>query len=247
MLSSSALFDSWSWTMGSCSSRCSSGVLAQLLHTRTACVSCDSSNEVLMFLCKRTSVGEHGSRNHWLISCCSWSKYLPHAADFPRQVVDFLQELTSRGLPQQLAAALLDNAGLALGFSVWVAAPQQQQQQQQQRDSTLTSLQANSPCTGSSVGCEPAAGAAGHAQFAAALMLDDGAVPLRSFQSFVRRDSSHHFFSRRLAVAPGGWHRCVVLCALLHTVCGMQRAHVQGHLQLSQGVCRCSTCTTSTR
>jgi hypothetical protein len=42
-------------------------------------------------------------------------------------------------------------------------------------------------------------------------MLDDGAVPLRSFQSFVRRDSSHHFFSRRLAVQQGGWQRCVAV------------------------------------
>lgn len=48
------------------------------------------------------------------------------------------------------------------------------------------------------------------AQFAAALMLDGGQVPLRSFQTFVVTDSSHHFFSKRLAVEPGeGWRRWV--------------------------------------
>jgi hypothetical protein len=56
---------------------------------------------------------------------------------------------------------------------------------------------------------DAAAAARSPAQFAAALMLDGGEVSLRSFQTFVRTDSSHHFFSKRLAVDPtDGWRRC---------------------------------------
>ncbi|WIA36787.1 hypothetical protein OEZ86_008042 [Tetradesmus obliquus] len=134
------------------------------------------------------------------------------------QVVDLLEELTCRGLPRQLAAALLDSAGLALGLSVWVAAPHQPHSQQQQDTD-----QPDTDTAATAAGCEAsaAAGAANiaHAQFAAALMLDDGAVPLRSFQSFVRRDSSHHFFSRRLAVAPGGWRRYAYLLPCIPAGC----------------------------
>lgn len=133
------------------------------------------------------------------------------------QVVDLLEELILRGLDPQLAAALLDSGALALGLSVWAAAPDScssssnasavahsmpsrivhnsyaanrvssfQQPQQQQRHSV---------------------DGAGCAALRVALLLDDGQVPLRSFQTFVRRDSSHHFVSRKLSVAPGRWNR----------------------------------------
>jgi hypothetical protein len=43
-------------------------------------------------------------------------------------------------------------------------------------------------------------------------MLDDGQMHLRSFQTFVRRESSHHFFSRRLALCSSdGWRRFAYL------------------------------------
>lgn len=162
---------------------------------------------------------------------------------FGAQVVDLVEELTLRGLREQLAAALLDHAGLALGLSIWVAAPEQQQPQQQSVPATSTSSSPNQAAPGrrqllsdaergmsAAAGAEGGAaanapppelapparaarvGAAAHAQFAVALMLDDGQVPLRSFQTFVRRDSSHHFFSKRLAVAPGGWRRWGFCC-----------------------------------
>jgi hypothetical protein len=117
---------------------------------------------------------------------------------------------------------------------VWVAAPRQQQQQQQRELVDTPSPEPNSTaesaaCAATAAGCEAkdvsakaSSAAAGQAaQFATALMLDDGAVPLRSFQSFVRRDSSHHFFSRRLAVQLGAWQRYYVLiigCAV-HATC----------------------------
>ncbi|KAF6263523.1 hypothetical protein COO60DRAFT_413802 [Scenedesmus sp. NREL 46B-D3] len=113
-----------------------------------------------------------------------------------------MEELMARGLQQQLAAALLDSAGLALGLSVWVAAPQQQQCSDTPRPDASTA---------SAAGLGAAGAGAGQAHFAAALMLDEGTVPLRSFQRFVRRDSSHQFFSGRLAVEPGGWHRYAYL------------------------------------
>jgi hypothetical protein len=88
------------------------------------------------------------------------------------QVVDMAEELELRGLPASSSGAVLD-AGLSLGFSVWVSGPQDIA-----------------------------------ARFGVALMLDDGTMPLRSFQTFVRRDSSHHFFSRPLPAPNGYWKRC---------------------------------------
>ena len=45
------------------------------------------------------------------------------------------------------------------------------------------------------------------ARFGVCLMLDDGKMPLRSFQTFVRRESSLHFFSRPLLAPEGQWRR----------------------------------------
>lgn len=104
------------------------------------------------------------------------------------QVVDLLGELTASGLPSSTAAAILDRGVLAICLSFWVAAA---------HGSTTTSSTSGLHSQGPSP-----------AQFAAALMLDGGQVPLRSFQTFVRNDSSHHFFSKRLAVDPAdGWRR----------------------------------------
>lgn len=115
------------------------------------------------------------------------------------QVVDLLGELTARGLPSSTAAAILDRGVLAICLSFWVAAAPGSTTTSSTTSST--SATAGEPSGLHSPGPSPA-------QFAAALMLDGGQVPLRSFQTFVRNDSSHHFFSKRLAVDPAdGWRR----------------------------------------
>lgn len=115
-----------------------------------------------------------------------------------------------RGLSSSLAAALLDSGALALGLSVWAAAAAAD-------DSSSSSSSSNNQSLGSSSlqaeryqQCEAAAvdaGSAAQAALRVALMLDDGQVPLKTFQTFVRRESSHHFVSQRVAVMPGGWKR----------------------------------------
>lgn len=149
------------------------------------------------------------------------------------QVVDLLGELTARGLDPETAAAVLDSADLAIGLSFWVAAappsdsthhPQQQlpysNTPASATSSSTRSINSHSnplPAAASASNNTPS-GQQSPAQFAAALMLDGGQVPLRSFQTFVVNDSSHHFFSKRLAVdAADGWRRwvclwCVVGC-----------------------------------
>jgi hypothetical protein len=139
------------------------------------------------------------------------------------QVIDLMGELTARGLDATTAATILDAGVLAISLSFWVAAeahPDTNSTNSQPKPTPTT----NSPATccaadGRAVAAAaqsgaPAAAAIGlpvgqsPAQFAAALMLDGGQVPLRSFQTFVRTDSSHHFFSKRLAVdAADGWRR----------------------------------------
>lgn len=129
------------------------------------------------------------------------------------QVIDLMAELTMRGLDATTAATILDAGVLAISLSFWVAA---------EAPDTSTSTTTNRLATSSAADCQAVAAAArpgvsaaaaglpgqSPAQFAAALMLDDGQVPLRSFQTFVRTDSSHHFFSKRLAVDPvDGWRR----------------------------------------
>ncbi len=62
------------------------------------------------------------------------------------------------------------------------------------------------------------------AQFAVGLMLDDGLTDVKAFQSFVRRESSHHFFCKQVkgrtaaAGAPKGGTEpsSVVICRALY-------------------------------
>jgi hypothetical protein len=125
------------------------------------------------------------------------------------QVTDLLAELTTHGLDPEAAAAVLDDAGLAIGLSFWVAAAPDAPGPSPAASLQPSACNDSSPGSSSrgSHGCR-AAGPQSPAQFAAALMLDGGQVPLRSFQTFVRNDSSHHFFSKRLAVDPAdGWRR----------------------------------------
>jgi hypothetical protein len=151
----------------------------------------------------------------FVFSPCTHSHHVPpHCMHlYCLQVIDVLAELTARGLHPDTAAAVLDDAGLAIGLSFWVAgAPDPV-------PSSGGSMQASrhercSPgSSSSSSGGRRPAGQQSPAQFAAALMLDGGQVPLKSFQTFVRNDSSHHFFSKRLAVDPAdGWRRWVLSC-----------------------------------
>eukprot|EP00878_Enallax_costatus_P034900 GHUV01038843.1.p1 GENE.GHUV01038843.1~~GHUV01038843.1.p1 ORF type:complete len:145 (+),score=55.43 GHUV01038843.1:120-554(+) len=143
------------------------------------------------------------------------------------QVIDLLEELVMRGLPPSLAAALLDSGALVLGLSVWAAAPNNSSRSSAcgaadpqgartvHPQSSHKGSSSNSNSNGGTSGeADPlhtatAAGraAADDAALAAmrvALMLDDGRVPLKSFQTFVRRESSHHYVSQRVGVAPGG-------------------------------------------
>eukprot|EP00879_Flechtneria_rotunda_P002310 GHRR01002504.1.p1 GENE.GHRR01002504.1~~GHRR01002504.1.p1 ORF type:complete len:372 (+),score=123.02 GHRR01002504.1:421-1536(+) len=182
--------------------------------------------------CKREQQQEQQQAVSCLGTGGSWGEVV--------QVIDLVEELCLRGLTPATAASILDSGGLALGFSVWVAAPEQLVQQlrlhQQPMETTgsatpyVAITAGNTTLLSSVVPYEvpgavaapaPAAAAERHvygapaathaqqqyAQFAVALMLDDGQVPLRSFQTFVKRQSSHHFFSKRLTLAPGGWRR----------------------------------------
>jgi hypothetical protein len=128
--------------------------------------------------------------------CVCWSLLL--------QVVDLLGELTARGLPSSTAAAILDHGVLAICLSFWVAAAPGSITPSSNSNPSSSS---RSSVAGDQTGATHSPGPS-PAQFAAALMLDGGQVPLRSFQTFVRNDSSHHFFSKRLAVDPAdGWRR----------------------------------------
>lgn len=166
-------------------------------------------------------------------------------------MVDLLGELTARGLDHSTAAAVLDEAGLAVSLSFWVAAAPDGtagsaplagsstatlsaaaavttgqhttpsidtamsggHPSSARATATLTPAPALSEASGgvsAAVSSRAAEGVAAQspAQFAAALMLDNGQVPLQSFQTFVLSDSSHHFFSKRLAVSTrDGWRR----------------------------------------
>jgi hypothetical protein len=132
-------------------------------------------------------------------------------------------ELTARGLDAATAATILDAGILAMALSFWVEAEAPEISTNSQSKPTLTMKSPANFCAANGQAAaaaarpgppSPAAAAAvglpgqSPAQFAAALMLDGGQVPLRSFQTFVHTDSSHHFFSKRLAVDPAdGWRR----------------------------------------
>jgi len=183
-----------------------------------------------------------GSARHYKAHAC---------AGAGSQVVDLLGELTARGLDHSTAAAVLDEASLAISLSFWVAAAPDgtagsapaagsstatpssaAKTGQDTAHSTDTAMPGGHPGSArstatptpaavgaalsgasggvSAVSSRAAVGAAAQspAQFAAALMLDNGQVPLQSFQTFVLSDSSHHFFSKRLAVSTrDGWCR----------------------------------------
>lgn len=127
-------------------------------------------------------------------------------------------ELTARGLDASTAAIILDQGVLAICLTFWVAAapdtpaPHITSQPAAADDSSNAADAAVQEAAAgpSSLRMQPSqTHQQSPAQFAAALMLDGGQVPLRSFQTFVRNDSSHHFFSKRLAVDPAdGWRRC---------------------------------------
>jgi hypothetical protein len=132
------------------------------------------------------------------------------------QVIDLMGELTARGLDPATAAAVLDSGALCVALTFWVTAapigsnnsstgsPPSTPVRNVDAASALDSGGGSSSSSRCSHDFSPAT----PAQFAAALMLDDGQVPLRSFQTFVVSDSSHHFFSKRLAVHTGeAWRR----------------------------------------
>lgn len=145
------------------------------------------------------------------------------------QVVDLLEELVMRGLAPSLAAVLLDSGALGLGLSLWAASPDDSDNSSvcdvaesnttpgpSQSSHSSHSSSSNGEAAGAADN-SPASAVAGRAAVVdaamavmrVALMLDDGRVSLKSFQTFVRRDSSHHFISQRVVLLPGAWKRCV--------------------------------------
>lgn len=144
------------------------------------------------------------------VNCCRQHLLL---VLFLPQVIDLMGELTARGLDPATAAAVLDSGTLCVALTFWVAAAPGSNSSSGSPPSTpvRNASAASGPTCGgasSSSGSTHDFRHATPAQFAAALMLDDGQVPLRSFQTFVVTESSHHFFSKRLAVQPGeAWRR----------------------------------------
>jgi len=162
------------------------------------------------------------------VVCCggSWGEAV--------QAVDVHAELQRRGLGAGAAAAGVLDAGLALRLSLWVGASgggtgggrgsgssgsDTSFEEALARDSVSSSSNSDeissrsSSSSGggggsSSGGPPPPSSSRPTAHVAFGLMLDDGSSDLRSFGCFVRRTSSHQFYSGRLPLQPDeGWVR----------------------------------------
>jgi uncharacterized protein YchJ len=157
------------------------------------------------------------------------------------QVINLAEGLVLNGLAPQLVDELLDSGSLALGFSIWVATTSAAAAAAAAAATTSTEATAAAAAV---VGtAEPAAAvlagsdaaqpdtsaehmldvnrhsssttATALPQFAVALMVDDGTLPLRSFQTFLRREG--RWVGWTLTVPPmgagvRGLCACVLLC-----------------------------------